>query len=167
MYQLFPYAKISNAPIIEVSFSLTPQHLLLSFVLSGVSDNYLFDTKNHAKRADELWKATCFEAFIKNPNSKEYWELNIAPSGAWNFYYFSDYKKDMQEERRVLTPKVLFKQKRDEVYVNVEMNFTEKLFDGRGEFNLALILLNVEGKREFFTLNPKEGVADFHAFVLE
>ena len=166
MYQLFPHCQTEEALTIKASFTLTSQQLVLSFVLQGVREHYLFDTKNHAKRADELWRATCFEMFIKNSNSKKYWELNIAPNGSWNFYRFSDYKKDRQEESRVLTPKVLFKQERDEVSVNVEVDFTEKLFDESVDFNLALILLDIEGKRHFYTLNPKEGVADFHAFVL-
>jgi len=165
-YQLLPYSKTSKGLNIEASFSLTSKHLSLSFALKGAFEGYLFDTKNHVKRVDELWKATCFEVFIKNQNAKEYWELNIAPSGAWNFYHFSDYKKKMQEESRVLIPKVIFKKERDEVYVNVEIDFTEKLFDEKVEFNLALILLDVERKRHFFTLNPKEGLPDFHDFVL-
>ena len=70
------------------------------------------------------------------------------------------------EESRVLTPKVLFKQERDEVSVSIKVDFMEKLFDERVDFNLALILLDMEGKRHFYTLNPKEGVADFHDFVL-
>ena len=165
-YQLLPYAQSSTNITIEASLSLTSQQLELSFLLQGVGDHYLFERESQAKRADELWRATCFEAFVKNLNSKEYWELNIAPNGSWNLYRFSDYREDMQEESRVLTPKVLFKQERDKVRVSIKVDFMEKLFDERVDFNLALILLDMEGKRHFFTLNPKEGVADFHDFVL-
>ena len=166
MKKLLPYSQSSTNITAEASFTLTSQRLELSFVLQGVDNHYLFERESQVKRADELWKATCFEMFIKNSNAKEYWELNIAPNGSWNFYRFSDYKKDMQEESRVLTPKVLFKQERDEVSVSIKVDFMEKLFDERVDFNLALILLDMEGKRHFFTLNPKDGVADFHDFVL-
>ena len=104
--------------------------------------------------------------FIKNPNAKAYWELNIAPNGSWNFYHFSDYKKDMQEELCVLPPKVLFTREGEEVALSVELDFTEALFEEKIDFNLALILLDMEGERHFFALNPKEGMADFHDFVL-
>ena len=166
MYQLLPHNQKNYGLTIEASFSLTPHHLTLSFSLKNINNHYLFERQGDAKRVDELWKATCFEIFIKNPNGKAYWELNIAPNGSWNFYRFSDYKKDMQEELRVLPPKVLFIREGDEVALSFKLDFTEVLFEKNINFNLALILLDVEGERHFFTLNPKEGLADFHDFVL-
>ena len=166
IHQLYPYILTSHPIDIEASFSLSAKSLTLKFLLHGAFSNYLFPTNKTSTRTNELWRATCFELFLKNPNAKEYWELNIAPSGAWNFYRFSDYKKDMQEESRVLRSKVVFKKERDEVEVNVKIDFTEKLFDENVEFNLALILLDVEERRHFFTLNPKESMPDFHDFIL-
>jgi hypothetical protein len=44
-------------------------------------------------RADELWKATCLEAFFGEPGKPGYYEVNFAPDGSrWNLYKFSDYR---------------------------------------------------------------------------
>lgn len=46
------------------------------------------------KRADELWKTTCFEAFWGRPSQPEYYELNLsANTGRWNLYRFADYRR--------------------------------------------------------------------------
>lgn len=44
------------------------------------------------RRADELWRETCFEAFFGVPDSDGYWELNIAADGRWNLYRFDGYR---------------------------------------------------------------------------
>lgn len=37
-------------------------------------------------RADALWQHTCFELFLAAEGEAPYWEVNLAPNGAWNFY---------------------------------------------------------------------------------
>lgn len=58
----------------------------------------------HAVRADGLWRATCFEAFLRplaaDGEGGEYVEFNFAPSGAWNAYDFTAYREGM-------TPRVM------------------------------------------------------------
>ncbi|MFN9067110.1 MAG: hypothetical protein ACK5V3_07770, partial [Bdellovibrionales bacterium] len=44
-------------------------------------------------RKDELWKATCFELFLKVPGKSTYYEFNFSTEGYWNLYEFSDYRK--------------------------------------------------------------------------
>jgi len=41
----------------------------------------------------ELWRHTCFEAFIAVDGQPTYHEINFAPSGEWTFYAFSGYRK--------------------------------------------------------------------------
>lgn len=41
------------------------------------------------RRADELWKTTCFEAFFQGPGEEMYREWNFAPSGDWAAYDFT------------------------------------------------------------------------------
>ena len=46
-------------------------------------------------RADELWKTTCFEAFLRADGEDAYREWNFAPSGQWAAYDFTAYREDM------------------------------------------------------------------------
>ena len=46
-------------------------------------------------RADELWKHTCFEAFVAPTTGEAYCEVNVAPSGLWATYRFDGYRRGM------------------------------------------------------------------------
>jgi len=48
-----------------------------------------------ARRTDELWRHTCFEAFLAPPSKTQYLEYNFSPSGAWAAYRFEDYRQGM------------------------------------------------------------------------
>jgi hypothetical protein len=55
-------------------------------------------------RADDLWRHTCFEAFIRVGSSRAYHEFNLAPSGAWSCYRFDDYRHGMLAEKHAGPP---------------------------------------------------------------
>ena len=42
--------------------------------------------------ATQLWRHTCFEAFIAVEGQPAYHEFNFAPSGEWTVYAFSGYR---------------------------------------------------------------------------
>ncbi len=47
-------------------------------------------------RADELWRHTCFEAFVRLGEASGYLELNFSPSGQWQAYAFESYRDGMR-----------------------------------------------------------------------
>jgi len=49
------------------------------------------------RRADGLWRHTCFEMFLRSPESASYVELNLSPSEAWAAYDFTGYRQGMAE----------------------------------------------------------------------
>jgi hypothetical protein len=46
-------------------------------------------------RADGLWTHTCFELFLAAEGDAPYWEVNLAPNGAWNLYRLADYRQGL------------------------------------------------------------------------
>ncbi|MFN9661505.1 MAG: DOMON-like domain-containing protein [Cyanobacteriota bacterium] len=48
------------------------------------------------ERADGLWQHTCFELFLAAEGEAPYWEVNLAPSGAWNLYHLADYRQGLR-----------------------------------------------------------------------
>ncbi|MBW8785955.1 MAG: DOMON-like domain-containing protein [Novosphingobium sp.] len=48
-------------------------------------------------RADGLWRTTCFEAFLREPGSEAYVEVNLSPSERWAAYDFSGPRRGMTE----------------------------------------------------------------------
>jgi hypothetical protein len=53
------------------------------------------------RRKDRLWEETCLELFLGTAESRGYWELNLSPSGHWNFYRFTRYREGMREETAI------------------------------------------------------------------
>ncbi len=49
-------------------------------------------TQTPSARAHELWKTTCFEAFLSGRDGESYHEINLAPDGRWNVYFFDRYR---------------------------------------------------------------------------
>ena len=48
-------------------------------------------------RADELWRTTCFELFLKPAGGEAYCEFNLSPSERWAAYDFTGYRAGMAE----------------------------------------------------------------------
>lgn len=48
-------------------------------------------------RADELWRTTCFELFLKPDGGEAYVEINLSPSERWAAYDFASYRDGMAE----------------------------------------------------------------------
>jgi hypothetical protein len=60
--------------------------------------------KKRRERKDELWRHTCFEAFVRAGESSVYHEFNLAPSGDWACYRFLGYRQGMVPEPHVEGP---------------------------------------------------------------
>jgi hypothetical protein len=48
-------------------------------------------------RADDLWRTTCFELFLRPGGGDAYVELNLSPSERWAAYDFRAYRDGMQD----------------------------------------------------------------------
>src|SRR5215510_4047227 len=66
-----------------------PGSLLLSYVVHGDIGGLRLPPVTAAARGDELWRQTCFEAFVGTAAGAPYYEFNFAPSTRWAAYRFS------------------------------------------------------------------------------
>jgi hypothetical protein len=57
--------------------------------------------------AADLWKHTCFEAFIAADGQPAYHELNFAPSGEWAVYAFSGYRNGSLLADETMRPNIV------------------------------------------------------------
>ena len=75
------------------SASLTDSGMLaLSYRLYGDPEHIRIPEPVPPVAADELWRHTCFEAFIAAVDGLEYREFNFSPSGQWAGYRFTGYR---------------------------------------------------------------------------
>jgi len=106
-FTLHPFpGQDSNGLTIHGTIARTPQTITLSFVLQGNMADLVLPTTTERTRCDNLWQATCLEMFWAEEGAKNYWELNLAPNGAWNVYAFNDYRSGMRQEERVAAPAI-------------------------------------------------------------
>ncbi len=75
--------------------SLTLGWKIISSSASGIDEIVLPEPKERGIRRDELWKETCFEAFLPHASADAYLEFNGAASGDWNCYSFRGYREGM------------------------------------------------------------------------
>lgn len=130
------------------------------FGVSAPHSRFLIPEAEEPGRADELWKTTCFEAFLRAEGDEAYREWNFAPSGNWAAYDFSGYRQNMAEAEIDPPP-----------YVRMEDNFTwwalgaTLAVDSARSWNLGLsaVLEEKDGTKSYWALaHPDAGKPDFH-----
>lgn len=69
--------------------------LVCHYALHGDMSHVTVPGARAGRRADDLWKHTCFEAFIAADNKPGYFEFNFSPSLDWAAYRFAGYRSGM------------------------------------------------------------------------
>ena len=147
---------------IKANFQIQDKNISINFTLTGEINPYIFNPPRLQTRKDELWKESCFELFLAHKNSPNYYELNISPSTEWNFYSFSDYKTDMKPNNYTSTPFITSSKSKNEFRLSFDIELDEKILGDNLIFNLAVILLDKNGTRHFYSINRKDGNVNFH-----
>ena len=157
---------ISNTALenlnINSTFHLTNNKVQISFVVKGELDAYIFLQKLKLQRANELWKATCFELFLANSQKEEYYEINFSSSLAWNFYYLKNYRAEVQELKLLHEPKIEVYYHADELHIDFELETEILATENFDLYNVASICLTKDKLRTFWSVKHKKDVPDFH-----
>lgn len=74
---------------------LSGERLQLRYILAAALDDLAIPPVGDGGRTDELWRHTCFEAFVRPEPGPAYLELNFAPSSAWAAYRFDAARQGM------------------------------------------------------------------------
>ncbi len=108
-------------------------------------------------RANELWRHTCFEAFVRG-EGEGYREFNFSPSTCWAAYRFDGYRTGMADAPDAGDPHI--EGRKD----SRRYDLTASLPLGAGPFRLGLsaILEDRSGERSYWALAHAPGKPDFH-----
>ncbi|HEY5101449.1 MAG TPA: DOMON-like domain-containing protein [Steroidobacteraceae bacterium] len=80
--------------------------LTLSYVLDADLKHLRIPAASAPARTNELWRHTCFEAFLREEGARGYRELNFAPSLSWAMYRFSAPREGMLAVPATLAPRI-------------------------------------------------------------
>ncbi len=147
---------------IESSVTLSQGKISLHFKIIGTLKNYQFPQRDKPKRANELWKATCFELFLANSKTKTYYEINISAILHWNIYRLETYRAEPKELIVSSKPFIMVKEDEQSYEIDFELECKELDLTEFDQYNLAVILLNKQNERDFWAVNPVGDSLDFH-----
>ena len=116
-------------------------------------------------RAEDLWKHTCFEAFVAPADGFGYHEFNFSPSLDWAIYRFSAYRERMSPAEIGRAPEISMRRGDDglELQSAVQLGHMADLRDARHlRIALAAVIEDKSGRLSYWGLRHPPGKPDFH-----
>jgi hypothetical protein len=129
------------------------------FCVSSPAGRFVIPSSTEGARTDELWKTTCFEAFLRTEGEAGYTEWNFAPSGDWAAYDFTARRHGMRNAEVTAPP-----------YIRVEDNLTwwglgatiAVPAERRYRLGLSAVIEERDGTISYWALAHPPGAPDFH-----
>jgi hypothetical protein len=143
----------------------------LAFSLEGTLAELQIPAPHAPGVGHELWRHTCFEAFIAAEDGPAYHELNLSPSGEWSVRAFRDYRDRVPFDARE-APRVAVRREGDRLAMDVEVGLGSLAPAYRAAALRVAVSAVVEarsGACSYWALHHRAGRPDFHhrdAFVL-
>jgi hypothetical protein len=153
--------------------STTNGILALTFVLKADLDSLRIPAEQQGerpcRRVDELWRHTCFEAFLMAGDGPGYREYNFSPSGEWAAYAFRDYRRTMVADD-ASAPVIRVHRSAQQLALEAEVPFELPPLYGSLRLGLSAVVEAVDGGLSYWALRHTPGKPDFHhidAFALQ
>jgi hypothetical protein len=160
---LIRHPESAAAPAIEVqavALVLATNAISFRYRVRGELGDLRIPRAAPSLRADELWRHTCFEAFVKPSAVTRYVELNFAPSSAWAAYSFESYRLGMKPLSPMKPPSVQTRTSGDELCVDVTLQMKSLRFDS--SVGLSAVIEDVNGAMSYWALAHPRPKPDFH-----
>ena len=120
------------------------------------------------RRADGLWKTTCFELFCTKPDLAGYYEFNFSPSFEWAAYAFDGYRTGMRE-LSADDPEIQISSTGKHFFLAAEP-WPPELLLGATRLAPTAVIEETDGTKSYWALKHPADKPDFHhpdGFVLE
>ena len=116
-------------------------------------------------RTDDLWRHTCFEAFVRNGGAEGYLELNFTTSMQWAAYRFCGYRADMLPAN--IQPPWVMEGRLDpnlELRVEIDLGRLARPDVSADVWRLGLsaVIEDIDGGFSYWALAHPPGKPDFH-----
>jgi hypothetical protein len=134
----------------------------LTYRVTGAIDDVLWPVPAEPAFTDELWRHSCFEAFVGDEGTPRYVELNIAPSGQWAAYNFDDHRTGMRRAAGAAVSAVLWQPGADVAELRATADLSGSA-DADWDVALTTVIEERDGTMSFWALAHPRGAEDFHA----
>lgn len=146
--------------------------LRLRYLLEGALEQLAIPAMASPVQTGDLWRHTCFEAFITADNSPAYCEFNFSPSTQWAAYGFAGYREGMELLQCGACMPVEVRRSNERLELEARItSMALKRLPGDGEIRMALSAVVEErgGRLSYWALAHPSSSPDFHhpdSFVL-
>jgi len=147
-----------------------PTILALRYLVAGRTSELRLPPKAAPARADELWRRTCFEAFLRTPPDPAYAELNFSPSTEWAAYRFDRYREGMSLAREIAVARIDVQTTSQLLTLETELSVGGVPADAAWRLGLSAVIEEASGRISYWALAHPPGKPDFHhsdCFALE
>ena len=158
---------------VEVDVARTrADRLVLSYIVTGTMSDILMPRVMAAARTDDLWRHTCFEAFVRGSSGPAYYEFNFSPSTQWAAYRFDSHRSGMHVAK-VSAPAIEVRSQPDgtTVQASLELDRLPELSrEASWRLGLSALIEDQSGDMSYWALAHPPGKPDFHhtdGFALE
>jgi hypothetical protein len=145
--------------------------LVMAYAVEGRIAELRLPVAAAPARADELWKHTCLEAFVRPKGGAAYCEFNLAPSTQWAAYRFDDYRAGMRNAGYPV-PRIAVDVSDTRLTLRASVSLED--LDGFArvpwELGLTAVIEETSGLKSYWSLRHPKGRPDFHhsdGFALE
>jgi hypothetical protein len=163
--KLHPDSRCMAVTRIDVEAVRLPSGTLeLRYRTTGIISDLHIPPRADPARADELWRHTCFEAFIRGPQGAAYYELNFSPSTEWAAYRFSGYRSGMSNAQ-IGPPRTKLKSDGMEFELRTALELgrlTDLSSDAPWHLGVSAVVEEKNGQISYWALEHPSGRADFH-----
>ena len=142
----------------------SPAGLTVQYFVTGDIRALLLPLPSGPGRANELWRHTCFEIFLRKPADDAYCEFNFAPSLQWAAYRFDGYRCGMRD-LEIPPPRVSIRQDGTSLELRAALALDGLMDpDVETKWNLALsaVIEETNGNISHWALAHSPGKPDFH-----
>ena len=139
--------------------------LRLRWVLTGALAGIRIAPPRELRRGDELWKHTCFEAFVAAEGKAGYVELNFSPSREWAAYAFVRYREGGPLTDSRLEPQVVVRREPERIALDALVALEElsaSYPDAALRIGLSAVVEATSGRCSYWALRHPVGKPDFH-----
>jgi hypothetical protein len=142
---------------IDVDLTRKPDGFIVRYCAVGTQAAVKYPPPRTPRRADDLWRTTCFEAFLATDDGG-YYELNFSPSTEWAVYRFDGYRAAMRPSDDVGTPRI--EVRADAAGYELVASFGTQ--PNAARLGLSAIVEEKDGKKSYWALAHPELRPDFH-----
>jgi len=135
----------------------------IEYYISGKIDTIQIpEIQKTPQRKDFLWQNTCFEFFIADAKKTNYYEINISPSGDWNFFEMDDYRVGKRESNLINDIKIDFNKNTKIIKLIANITFQKVFFTPDTLINISSVIINLKNETSYWSINHKNTKPDFH-----